>query len=114
MVLEALNESKYPPSIVEDELEELLDILNKIKDPTYNRMTHEETETLVDMVLNRELARTAKKKRPTEQTIQEEIVKAAVKTNEKRTTPKSGGMSFTDLDRVESQAETNKSGFSKD
>src|ERR1700676_3956774 len=47
MVLQALYETQYPPSIVNEELEELMDTLQKIKDPTYSRMTQQETEDLV-------------------------------------------------------------------
>jgi hypothetical protein len=104
MVLQALYEQQYTPGMVDEELEELLDILNKIKDPTYSRMSPEETENLVDAVLNREIERAAKKKAPTQQTIETAIKTAAVK-------PKSGGMDFSQLETMESKAETNKAGF---
>ena len=103
-VLQALNEDQYSPSIVDEELEELLDIVYKAKDPTYSRMSQEDIEALVDNVLNRELARANKKKRPTQETIQSEIKAAEVK-------PRSGGMSFGDLERLEAKSETNKAGF---
>src|ERR1035437_4417238 len=70
-VLQALYEEQYPPSIVGEECEELLDKLYTMKDPTYSRMTKEETEELVDAVLNKELAR-AKKKKPITQERSEE------------------------------------------
>lgn len=103
MVLQALYEEKYNPSIVDEELEELLDILNKIKDPSYSRMSKEELEDLVDAVLNKEIVRASKKKNPTQETIQQEV-KAA-------DTPKSGSMSFGDLEKIDAKSETNKSGF---
>ena len=103
-VLEALYEDRYPPSIVEEELAELVDILNKIKDPTFERMSAEETENLVDAVLNRELARAAKNKAPTPQNI-----KAAVEEDQAK--PKSGGLDFSQLEGLESKAESNKAGF---
>ncbi len=103
-ILQNLNEYKYPPSIVDEELQELLDILQKIKDPNYSRMTQEQTEELVDAVLNREQARFAKKKAPTTQEIQHEVIKEAVK-------PKSGSMDFTNLEKIDSESESNKSGF---
>lgn len=103
-VLGALYEDQYPPSIVNEELQELLDTLQKIKDPNYSRMTQAETEELVDAVLNRELARAAKKKPPNQQEIQNEIVKEVTK-------PKSGSMDFGDLEKLESESE-NK-GFSE-
>ena len=101
-VLEALYESQYPPSIVEEELEDLLDILQKIKDPTYNRMSQEDTEAMVDAALNHLLSR--KKKAPTQKSIEADIKAAEVK-------PKSGGMSFGDLEKLDAKAETNSSGF---
>lgn len=103
-VLQNLYEVEYPPSIVDEELEELLDILQKIKDPKYSRMTAEETEELVDAVLNREIERAKKKKAPTQETIKSEIKASEVK-------PKSGGMKFNDLETMESNAEANRGGF---
>ena len=103
-VLQALYESQYPPSIVEEELEELLDILNKIKDPSYKRVSQQDTEDLVDAVLNKELARAAKKKSPTQESIRSEIIANQAK-------PKSGSMNFGELEKLESQSEANKSGF---
>jgi hypothetical protein len=104
LVLQALFEEQFPPSCIEEEGEEILDKLYTIKDPSYRRITQEETENLVDNVLNREIARLAKKKRPTQETIQ-----AAVKEAEAK--PKSGGMSFGDLEKMETKAEANKKGF---
>lgn len=86
-VLQALYEDQYPPSIVDEELQELLDTLHKIKDPNYSRMSAEATEEFVDAVLNRELARFNKKKAPTPESIQQEVAKEEAK-------PKSGGLAF--------------------
>ena len=105
-VLQALSESKYPPSIVDEELEELLETLYKMKDPTYSRMSAQETEDLVDAVINKEIKRTSQKKAPTQDTIHAAIQTAAIKA-----TPKSGGMSFTDLENLETKSEANKAGF---
>jgi uncharacterized protein YejL (UPF0352 family) len=103
-VLQALNEERYHPSIVDEELEELLDTLNKMKDPKYSRISKEDLENLVDNVLNKEIARAAKKKAPTPETIQAEV-KAA------ESNPKSGKMAFGDLEKLEAVSEANKAGF---
>jgi hypothetical protein len=106
LVLQALFEDQFPPSIVEEEAEDLLDRLYTIKDPSYRRISQEETENLVDSVLNREIARLAKtkKKAPTPENIQEAVKQAEAK-------PKSGSMSFGDLEKMETASEANKSGF---
>jgi hypothetical protein len=106
MVLQALYEDKYHPSIVEQECEDLLEKLYLIKDPTYRRVSKEEEEAMVDMVLNREIARAAKKKPPTQQVIQEEIKKA-----ESKPAPKSGGIDFGNLEEIDSRGESSESGF---
>jgi len=103
-ILQALNEDQYSPSIVDEELDELMDIIYKAENPEYSRMSPEDMEALVDNVLNREIARAAKKKRPTQETIQSEVKAAEAK-------PKSGGMSFGDLERIEAKGESNKAGF---
>ncbi|CAM6005485.1 unnamed protein product [Sphagnum balticum] len=103
-VLQQLYESEISPSAAEDETEELLDILYKKKDPNYSRMSSEEIEELVDNVINREIKRNNKKKAPTQETISEEIKKAEVK-------PKSGSTTFKDLERLDSDQESNLSGF---
>jgi hypothetical protein len=103
-ILEAIYEDKYSPSCTENECEDLLERLYKIKDPNYSRMSPEDLEALVDSVLNREIARAAKKKRPTQETIQSEVKAAEVKT-------RSGGMSFGDLEKLEAKSEHNKAGF---
>lgn len=106
-VLQALYENQYTPSLVEEELQELSDILNKIKDPTYSRMTAQETEDLVDAVLNREIKRASLKKAPTQETI-----KAAIKADEvKPQKPKNGSMNFSELEKMDSSNESNKGNF---
>jgi hypothetical protein len=106
MVLQALYEDKYPPSIVKDELEELLEYLYKIKDPTYEKMSKEDVENLVDAVINKENSRKTRNKKLTPENIEAEI-----KTQEvKKTFPKSGSMSFDNLNDLESTFE-NKTGF---
>ena len=106
MVLQALYEDKYHPSVVEQECEDLLEKLYLIKDPTYSRMSKEDEEAMVDAVLNREIARAAKKRRPTQETIQADIKKA-----ESKPLPKSGGMDFGNLEEIDGKAEANKEGF---
>lgn len=105
-VLESLYEDQYHPSIVDEELEELLEKLEKIRDPSYNRMSREEVEALVDSVLQKEIDRKAKKKAPTQQQVERE---ASIPTP-----PKSGSMDFGSLERLESASETNKAGFDEE
>ena len=104
IVMQALAEDRYRPSIVDEELDELMDILYKAKDPTYSRMSQEEIEGLVDAVMNKEIQRAAKKKRPTQETIE-----AAVKIAEAK--PKKGSMNFGDLEKMDAATEGPKSGF---
>ena len=97
-VMQALEEEKYNISTFEEDPEGLLDQLYKIKDPNYSKMSKEDTENLVDAVLNKELKRLSKKKAPTQETIQAEIKASEVK-------PKSGSMTFGDLEKIDSQTE---------
>jgi hypothetical protein len=98
-VLQHLNESKYQPSEIEEEMEEILDVLMKIKDPTYSRMSATEVEDLVDAVMNKEIKRVGKKK----QSKEVELPKPKI--------PKSGGMDFKALEESESAKEQGQSGF---
>ena len=109
MVLLALNEERFTPRIAEEEIDELMEILYKIKDPKYTRLSKEDLEEMVDAVLNRELARAEKKKKkaPTQQEIASDI-KAA---DSKPKTPKSGGMNFGSLEKLEADSEANGPGF---
>ena len=102
LVLQALFEDQYHPSIVEEELEELLEKLYKIQDPSYSKVSNEELEDLVDSVINFENKR--KKNKNTQ--LKEDIQKTLLKKNtfekvKKPTTPKSGGMSFENIDNDE-------------
>ena len=65
-------------------------------------------EDLVDAVLNKEIQRLSKKKRPTQETIQAEIKKKEIQK------PKSGSMSFGELEKLEENLESGKSGFDKE
>jgi len=103
LILDSLYQSKYDPSVVEEDLEGLLEILYKIKDPNYSSISKEDLENLVDNVLNREIARAAKKKAPSLPEITSEIKASEIKN------PKSGGMTFGELEQLESQENT--SGF---
>ena len=104
MILQTLQEEKYNPSIVEEETQELLDILYRMRDPGYSRMSEEETENLVDAVIMKEMARLAKKKPPTLEAIKEEVKAAETK-------PRSGGMDFSELEKIDSEGESGQSGF---
>lgn len=105
-VLGHLYETQYSPRVVDEELNGILEELYKIKDPNYAPISKEDLEDLVDSVLNKEIKRLSKKKRPTQETIQHEIKKSDAK-------PKSGSMNFSDLEKLEDNAETNKIGFDK-
>ncbi len=107
IVLGALYEDQFSPSLVEEsgELEEVMDKLYTMQDPTYSRMSKQDLESMVDNVMNKELKRLSKDKPPTQEKISSEI-KAAE--NKK---PKSGGMDFGQLESLESQSEAGKNGF---
>jgi predicted metal-dependent hydrolase len=110
LVLQALYEDKYHPSIVEEELEELLEKLRKIEDPTYTKMSDQEVEDLVDQVINHENKRKSRKetKAPTQKTL---LVKNTSEIVDLPSPPKSGGMSFTDLEKADEANESGKGGF---
>jgi hypothetical protein len=110
LILTALFESEYHPSTAGEDAEELLETLYEIQDPNYQKVDPQETEDLVDMVMNRELARMEKKKALTQQTIVEEIVKEEAKKAHK---PKSGKMDFSSLEKMESREEEGTAGFDK-
>ena len=67
-------------------------------------MSEEETENLVDAVIMKEMARLAKKKPPTLEAIKEEVKAAETK-------PRSGGMDFSELEKIDSEGESGQSGF---
>lgn len=106
-VLDMLNQDKYSPAEVREDMEGILEELYKIKDPAYESLSAQDTEDLVDAVLNKEIARLNKKKNktPTQQEITSDVIAAeSVK-------PKSGGMDFSQLEQMESATELPKSGF---
>ncbi len=103
-ILTNLYEHQYHPSIVESELEDLLDKLYVIQDPSYTKMSKEEMEALVDTVMNKEIARMAKKKKLTPQKIASEI-------KEETFRPKSGSMNFSELESLDSRSGLNKGSF---
>ena len=107
-VLQHLYEVQYSPRVIDEELNEILEQLYRIKDPNYAPMSKEDMEDLVDAVLNKEIQRLSKKKRPTQETIQQEIKKDEIKK------PKSGSMSFGDLEKLEENIESSKAGFDKE
>jgi hypothetical protein len=104
-ILQSLYEDQYNPSIVDEELEELYETLSRIKDPTFVRISAQETEDLVDAVLNKEIKRASIKKAPTQEKITSEIKQAALKK------PTSGGMDFSELEKLDSSTESRKAGF---
>ena len=65
-VLQQLNEDIYRPGEINEDIEEVLHKLYAIKDPNYTPISSEETEDLVDAVMQKEINRMAKKKRPTQ------------------------------------------------
>ena len=74
----------------------MLEILNRAKDPNYEKMDPQVLEDLVDNVINRELARKAKQKLPTPENIKADIVEAK---------PRQGKINFSELERLESESE---------
>jgi hypothetical protein len=110
IVLQALYEDKYHPSVVEEELEELLEKLRKIEDPSYTRLSDAEVEDLVDAVINHENKRKGNKpkKKTSEKTLLEKNTSEIV---DLPTPPKSGGMSFGDLEKSDEASESGRSGF---
>lgn len=101
-ILQSLYEDQYHPSIVEDELEELLERLRTIQDPTYSKMSQEDVEDLVDHVMNKEIKRMGLSKKP------KEVKKEEPK---EKTVAKSGSMDFSSLQRSESDSESGKGNF---
>ena len=89
-----------------------MDELYTIQNPEYSRISKEQLEELVDAVMNKEIQRASKKKPVTQQTIAEDIKESVSKKPiEKKDPPvklpKSGGMNFSDLDKLESNQENN-------
>jgi len=111
-VLQHLYEVQYSPRVIDEELNEVLEQLYRIKDPNYNPMTKAEMEDLVDAVLNKEIERLSKKKRPTQETIKNEIKKETLK--EEIQKPKKGSMNFGDLEKLEENLPPIKTGFDKE
>ena len=111
-VLQHLYEVQYSPRVIDEELNEVLEQLYRIKDPNYNPMTKAEMEDLVDAVLNKEIERLSKKKRPTQETIKNEIKKEILK--EENQKPKKGSMDFGDLEKLEENLPPIKTGFDKE
>lgn len=89
-VISTLYEEKYRPIEIESELDNILEKLYTIKDPTYTKISKEDLEDLMVNVLNKEIRRLSKKK-PTPANIQSEI-------KESESKPKSGSMSFDNSD----------------
>jgi hypothetical protein len=105
MVLQALYEEKYQPSEIDGEIDGILEMLYKIKDPNYSSISKEDLEDLVDSVLNKEIKRLSKKKKTTEEKITSEKQPiSAPKT-------KSGSMNFSEIEKIDSLNEEATSGF---
>jgi hypothetical protein len=111
-VLKNLYEDKYQPSEIHDEMEDLLDKLYTMQDPTYSRMNKQDLEDMVDAVMNKEIKRLAKTKDPITGELKNPLL--AKKTSDKEVKPippKGGSMSFESLEMSDEAAEGNKGGF---
>lgn len=102
----ALAEDQYHPSVVQDELEELLEKLYKMQDPNYSKMDKQEMEDMVDAVLNKELKRLGKKN-PKKSLLD----KKTSEKEKKPIPPKMGSMSFENLEKADEASEAVKGGF---
>lgn len=60
-IVQNLYEDEYNKKHVNNNLDEILDQLRRIKDPTYEPLPQQEIEDLVDAVLNKEIKRNSKK-----------------------------------------------------
>ena len=100
-IMQALYEDQYNLGVAREELEDLIEILQKIKDPSYSKMSEQDMEDMVDAVINRELARAAKKKPPTLEAIAEATKVAAAKPKDNPNPPKSGSINFGSLQKLE-------------
>lgn len=100
-VLQNLYEMEYTIRSVEEDIEGVLEYLYKMKDPTYNPLSKEDTEDLVDAALNNLIRKGLGKK----------LKKVILKETIDLPVPKSGGMTFGDLEKKEEIAEQGKSGF---
>jgi hypothetical protein len=108
LVLQALYESKYPPSVVENELEELIETLKRIEDPRYTRVSQEEIEDLVDAAINNLNRIKGKKKTVIEESL---LDKDSKELKKQPIPPKQGSMSFENLQQLEESSENNTKGF---
>jgi hypothetical protein len=104
-VLQNLSEATYNTEHVHENIDEILDVLRKTKDPTYEKFEQEEIEDLVDMVINKENKRKTKMNQevslPGKMPVEPKVVKDL---------PKKGGISFKELAEKESE-ELGKDGF---
>jgi len=112
-VLKNLYEDKYQPSEIQDELEDILDKLYTMQDPTYSRMNKQDLEDMVDAVMNKEIKRLAKAKDPITGELKNPLLAKKTSENKKEEAPKpkSGGLSFESLEMSDEAAEGNKGGF---
>lgn len=111
-VIRNLFEDRFRPSEIQEEIPELLEKLYQIKDPTYTSMSKQDTEDMVDNVLNREIRRLAKKKDPWTGEVQKpSVVKNTSGEEVKEPPKKSGGVSFESLEQIDEAGEANKGGF---
>jgi len=98
--------------LIHDEMEDLLDKLYTMQDPTYSRMNKQDLEDMVDAVMNKEIKRLAKTKDPITGELKNPLL--AKKTSDKEVKPippKGGSMSFESLEMSDEAAEGNKGGF---
>lgn len=106
-VLTNLYELENTREHVTENLEEILDKLYKARDPDYEPMDDEEVEDLVDAVLNKEIKRLGQKPILVAKPKNAEKVLAPIETAE----PKSGGLSFDNLNRQDEMSDFGKNGF---
>lgn len=106
-VFQSLQEEKYTYRETHDDLEGILELLYRIRDPQYVTVSQQDTEDLVDAVLNKEIERAARKKTP----IQETYSSLPEQKPAPKAKPKSGSMSFGDLEKADEKTESRKGNF---
>jgi hypothetical protein len=107
-ILQALYEEHYTPSVIAEEMEDILEKLYQIQDPNYVKLDQAVIEEMVDNVINKEIKRLSKKKRPTEEKVDKPLEKPIDKIVNR---PRSGSMDFSQLERIDAKSESNKPGF---
>lgn len=107
-VLQSLYEDKYSPKDTSEDIEGTLDVLYKMKDPNYSKLSAQQTEDFVDAALNK-LNKFSKKKEDKKPVGPDKAM--AKKTSEIAKKPKSGSMDFKELEKIDSENESGATGF---